>query len=245
METSQLTATELIKATKDELLKGRYTEKSLKGIERVWRNLETYLKSKNIDYFSKDAGMAFLRERYHITETSGLSQSNALRLRAIRFLSDYQAHRKILIRRKRKRYDFGSFEEIFRKFLQSRKNAKISSRTIESDTIYLERFSQYLQNHDIHCVTEIDVPHIQGFIQSTAAEYRTATVYCTACLLRVLFRYLYDQKIVPENLALTVPSVKCSKKSKVPSAYSQEDIRKLLNCVDRAIRKENGIMPYY
>jgi hypothetical protein len=54
METNQLTATELIKATKKELLKARYTNLSLKGIERVWINLEKYLQGKGIDYFSMD-----------------------------------------------------------------------------------------------------------------------------------------------------------------------------------------------
>ena len=73
MEMDQLTASELIKATKEELLKARYTNLSLKGIERVWINLEKYLHSKGIGYFSMDVGMTFLKERYHFTETPKLS----------------------------------------------------------------------------------------------------------------------------------------------------------------------------
>lgn len=114
-----------------------------------------------------------------------------------------------------------------------RKLSGISKRTLESYAIYLERFSNYLLNHSITHIIEIDVPHIHGFIQTTAAAYRTATVYCTSGVLRVLFRFLYERRLHPKNLALLVPSVKCSKKSKVPSAYSQDEIRKLLSVVDR------------
>ncbi|WP_373230585.1 tyrosine-type recombinase/integrase [Cohnella sp.] len=233
METNQLPATELIKATREELLKARYTNLSLKGVERVWMNLEKYMQSASIVYFSKDVGMTFLEERYHFAETPN-SHSNEDRLRAIQLLADFQTHQRILIRRKSKTSEIAEpFEAVFNAFMDFRKNAGISSRTLESYAIYLERFSQYLLNHAVTHVTEIDVPHIHGFIQSTASAYRTATVYCTSCLLRVLFRYLYERQLITKNLGIFVPSVKCSKKSKIPSAYSQEEIRQLLACIDR------------
>jgi integrase/recombinase XerD len=233
MEAIPLTATELIKATKLELLKARYTNLSLRGIERVWMNLEKHMQIAGIVYFSKDVGMAFLEKRYHFAETP-ISQSNEDRLRAIQLLADFQTHQRIFIRRKSKTSEIAeSFEAVFFAFMDFRKNAGISRRTLESYTIYLRRFSQYLLDHEVTQVTEIDVTHIHGFIQSTASTYRIATVYCTSCLLRVLFRYLYERQLTTKNLALFVPSVKCSKKSKIPSAYSQEEIRQLLACVDR------------
>jgi len=234
MEMNQLTATELIKATKEELLKARYTNLSLKGLERVWINLEKYLQSKGIDYFSMDVGLAFLKERYHFSEAQRLPSINGERLRAIQLLADIQMHQRISIRRKHKRYQFASpFETTFCDFMEFKKNAGISNKTLASYTIYLERFSQYLLNHEVTHIAEIAIPHIQGFIQSSAVVYRTATIYCISCLLRVLFRYLYDQKITSINLSLAVPSVHCSKKSKIPSAYSQEEMRQLLSCIDR------------
>jgi site-specific recombinase XerD len=234
MGIKHLAATELIAATKDELLKTRYTNLSLKGIERVWINLEKYLQNKGLVYFSMDVGVAFLKERYHFTEAPGLSPASEDRLRAIHLLADFQTHQRILIRKKRKIYEFAQpFENIFYEFMEYRKNSGISSRTLEWYIIYLERFSQYLSEHDVNHVAEIDIKHIHGFIQSSAAVYSTATIYCTSCLLRVLFRYLFNQNVTAKNLALAVPSVKCSKKSKIPSAYSQEEIRRLLAHVDR------------
>jgi len=39
--------------------------------------------------------------------------------------------------------------------------------------------------------------------------------------------------MITKDLSITVPSIRCSKKSKIPSAYSQKEIRQLLACVDR------------
>ena len=234
MEMKCLTAAELIKATKNELVKTGFTNLTLKGIERVWINLEEYLHGKDINYFSLDLGITFLKERYQFTETPSLSSANQCRLRAIQLLADFQTHQRILIRRKQRRYEFAQpFEKIFVEFMDFRKKAGISSKTLQSYIIYLERFSQYLFNHEVNHVAEIDVEHIHGFIQSSGAVYSTSTLYCTCCLLRVLFRYLFNQKAIIKDLSIAVPTIKCSKKSKIPSAYSKEEINRLLQCVDR------------
>jgi site-specific recombinase XerD len=234
MEIKQLTVAELIKATRNELVKTGFTNLSLKGIERVWINLEEYIHCKGTKFFSLDLGIVFLKERYQFTETPSLSSTNQRRLRAIQLLADFQTHQRILIRRKQRRYEFApSFEKIFVEFLDFRKKAGISSKTLQSYIIYLERFSQYLFNHEVNHLVEIDAKRIHGFIQESAAVYSTSTIYCTCCLLRVLFRYLFEQKLITEDLSIIVPSIKCRKTSKIPSAYTQKEIRQLLQCVDR------------
>lgn len=233
MNTGQLPVTELIQSTREALLEARYTTLSLKSLERTWVNLEKYMQSKSISYFSEKVGVTFLEDRYRVSEDPK-SQTNEDRLRAIQLLVDFQAHQRIWIRRRRNDEGIAQpFAAVFLAFMDFRKNKGISVRTLESYTIYLRRFSLYLLEHAISHVSEIEVSHVHGFIQFTASCYRTATVYCTACSLRALFRYLFEQCLMPRNLALVVPHVKCSKKSKIPSAYSQEEIGRILACVDR------------
>jgi len=238
MESSNLTVNELIEATKEELIRNGYKDLALIGIERVWRNLEEYLATRNLDHFSIDVGLKFLEDRYHFSATQKTSSSNNARLRAINLLEDFQAHKTISIRRKSKQYKFSpQFEEVFNRFIDFRKSSGLSGRTIESDKIYLKKLSEYLSTQKVQHVEEIDVPQINGFFNSYAATYKTPTVYCTACLLRSLFRYLYDENVITKNLALFVPKVKSVKKSKVPSAYSEEEIQRLLESVDRGSPK--------
>ncbi len=190
MEIIQLTATELIMATRKELLKTGFTNLSL--VERVWLNLEEYLQSSGIIYFSKQVGMTFLEKRYQFAKKPH-SHSNVDRLRAIQLLEDFQVHQKIFIRRKSKTSKIAEpFEPLFYSFMEFRKNTGLSSRTLESYTIYLRRFSEFLLDHAVTNVIEIEVSHIHGFIQATASSYRVATVLVylllAACFVSVLIR---------------------------------------------------------
>lgn len=233
MDTESLLITELIPATREELLKTRFTRLSMNVIERVWRNLVNYMRDRGIVYFSKDIGMGFLEERYRYS-TDPMSHINKDRLRAVELLVDFQKHERIIIRRRVQRDEVAEpFRTYFLDFIDHRKDSGISAKTLESNVIYLKRFSEYLVEHLVYDVADIDVSHIHGFIQSIAASHRTPTVYCTSCLIRVLLRYLYDKQLICRNLALQVPKVKHNKKSKIPSAYTQTEIEQLLCCVDR------------
>ena len=233
MGTEQWSITELVKVTREEMLTTRFTPLSLALPERVWGNLEEYMRCKEIVEFSKEVGMAFLEERYHFS-SDPTSHSNQDRLRAIELLADFQRHERIMIRRRRRSDEIAEpLRSCFQTFIDYRKATGISPKTLESNLIYLKRFSEYLVAHSVGSVDEIDIVDIHGFLQFTAATYRTPTVYCTSCLLRVLFQYLYDKQIIVRNLSLQVPAVKCSKKSKVPSAYTQEEVHRLLASVDR------------
>ena len=89
---STLTANELIDATREALLRSRYTELSLKSIERTWSNLKEYLLQQSLDYFTRDVGMAFLAHRYGFVVTQAhpvLSPADQDRLRAIDILADF------------------------------------------------------------------------------------------------------------------------------------------------------------
>ena len=100
---STLTANELIDATREALLRSRYTELSLKSIERTWSNLKEYLLQQSLDYFTRDVGMAFLAHQYGFVVTQAypvLSPADQDRLRAIDILADFQAHERIFIRRR-------------------------------------------------------------------------------------------------------------------------------------------------
>lgn len=121
MRTEQRSVAELIKATREELLTTRFTSGSLALPERVWRNLEDYMRDKEIVGFSKEVGMAFLEERYHFS-SDPTSPSNQDRVRAIDMLTDFQRHERILIRRRRQSDEIAEpFRFCFQTFIDHRK----------------------------------------------------------------------------------------------------------------------------
>ncbi|MEW6233605.1 MAG: hypothetical protein AB1566_15020, partial [Chloroflexota bacterium] len=86
MQPGGATIGDLINATRQELIRVGYTELTRKGIERTWRHLEAYVKSRDIEGFSMEVGEAFLADQYQLDTTQPLSETGKDRLRAISLL---------------------------------------------------------------------------------------------------------------------------------------------------------------
>ena len=234
---STLTANELIDATREALLKSRYTELSLKSIERTWSNLKEYLLQHGLVYFTRNVGMSFLAHRYGFVVTQAhpvLSSADQDRLRAIDILADFQAHERIFIRRRNDPQPFAeSWRPIIEAFLMHEKQIGLSSRTIETHIIYLRRLANYFQAENIATPTELEARGITDFLRVTAGQYRAGTLYCTSSLFRIFLRYLHSRGYATRDLSVFVPPVRDPKRDHVPSAYPPEDIKRLLAAVDR------------
>ena len=234
MEQNQLPVADLLRATKEELLRAFYTELILIGIERVWRNLQHYMNERGIEFFNREIGEAFLKSYYSMNLTHPASSIDQVRKRALDLLSDYQNHQRILIRRKRKYYQFApQFEKAFDDFIQFRKDSGLSSRTMESTVIYMERFSTFLNDQGVGKIADVQSAQVVDFFQHLGLKYSVSTAYCTASVMRSLFHYLHQENQITTDIAWAVPKIRCDKTSKIPSAYSQDEIQQLLATVDR------------
>lgn len=236
MELKAVPVGELIDATRIELVRVGYTELSRTAIERTWNQLEEYAHFGRIESFSREVARAFLDDRYQIDldTTSTLSASDADRLRSINLLLDFQKNQAVSIRRKRRQYRFApQFEHPFGAFMHHRQELGFSHRTLESDIIYLERFSAYLDGRGVRRLADVDNMLVLDFLRFSAAKYSKATVYCTSCLIRVLLRFLYEKNLTTTNLAIAIPKLRYDKQAKAPSTYTPEEIQRLLEAVDR------------
>ena len=149
---STLTANELIDATREALLKSRYTELSLKSIERTWSNLKEYLLQHGLVYFTRNVGMSFLAHRYGFVVTQAhpvLSSADQDRLRAIDILADFQAHERIFIRRRNDPKPFAeSWRPIIEAFLIHEKQKGNALATSRRELGLHSRFAGTCQHYD-------------------------------------------------------------------------------------------------
>jgi len=234
MNTKHLEISELIKKVTEELKKLRYTEKRLKKFAPTWNKLKYYMKCRKISELDSGTAHDFLKEVYDIRTFKKLTSAKRAHARAVNLLTDYQKLGIILAKAKRKIHIYHpQFQDIFESYIDFKKNKGISEDTLGSYAIYLERFSNYLNNQNICDIRQLDNRLVLGFCQ-TLLNFSPATVHCTLCSLRTFFNYLYQQKIVPTNFAYTVPQDGYRRGAKVPSAYPKEDIKKLLSSIDRA-----------
>lgn len=228
---------DLIRAVKEELHRVKYKESRINLYITIWESLRQYMEDRGLKYFDMKIGLNFLEDEYGITVFKHLNSSNGIKVRAVNMLGEYQLHGIILSKRRiiGKEY-YPPVKKAFDGFIQSRRRYGISEKTLQSNELYLSRFSDYLSKQKVSDISELNPGHILGFV-NTLAGTTIATAHCTTCSLRVLFRYLYEEKILEKDFSYVVPQIKIDKTSRIPSAYSKEEVQKLLDSVDRGSPK--------
>ena len=136
---------------------------------------------------------------------------------------------------------FRNTQEVFQGYIDHCMSEGRSLDTIQSYAIYLDRFSDYLHHRGVKHIRELDKDAILGFT-NTFTNYSPAVIHTTLCSLRAFFHYLFQKGFVAEDFAYVVPRDGDRSRAKIPSAYSKEDVEKLLNSIDRG--NPNGKRDY-
>lgn len=233
MSQNLLPVYDLIEAVRSELFRVRYKEQRINLYESIWATLVRYMEKRNLKHFDMKIGLDFLGDEYGITVFKHLSSFQGIKVRAVNMLGEYQLHGIVLSKRVTIGKEFDPVaEEAFNVFIASRRQYGISEKTLKSDELYLSRFSAYLSKKKLGNISKLNASHILGFINTLAGKSK-ATVYCTLGSLRALLRYLYEEKILEKDFTSVVPKIKIDKTSRIPSAYSKEEVQKLLDSIDR------------
>lgn len=223
----------LITAVKNELKIKLYSKHSIAAFNTVWNQLRVFMKENKKDDYSAKVGLDFLEKKFKITIFKKLSPDNRRRARAINLLSDYMLHGIVFSRAKNEPKAFcEQFQEDFEGYIEYKKLEGCASDTLQCYRIYLLRFSEYLNIQKLSNIKEISDTHIINFT-NTFTRYSPSVTHNTLCSLRTFFHYLFQKGIVKKNYAYIVPHDSYRKTTKIPSAYSREEVQKLLSTIDR------------
>lgn len=223
----------LIDEVKGELKKRGYSQSYIRELITVWSRLIKYMKNEGISVYSAKIGLNFLDDEHGTTVFKKLTQKEKLYARAINILSDYSLHGIIFSRKRQEARTFHpNFQNLFRGYIDKKREDGLSNDTLQSYEIYLSRFSDYLGGRDITDIREINETVVIGFAE-TFIRYSPSVIHCTLCSLRTFFHYLYENGFVSKDFAYNVPRDSYRRRTKVPSAYPKEDVEKVLNSIDR------------
>lgn len=233
MSHQEIEFNELIEKVKGELKNAQYSELTIRWFVMVWNRLMNYMVGIGKIVYTAKIGMDFLEAEYGITVFKKLTKKNQRSARAINLLSDYLLHGIIFPRTKQViRTYHPQFQLLFQGYIEKKRADGLSEKTLESYEIYLSRFSDYLNVHGIKDIREMDEIVILGFTQ-TFVRYSPSTIHNTLCSLRTFFHYLFQNEFVCKNFAYFVPHDGYRQRTKVPCAYSKEEVEKLLKSIDR------------
>jgi site-specific recombinase XerD len=179
-------------------------------------------------------GLAFLTEQYAIDPGKSMGSVSNTRYRLMRRLSEFQLHGIPQFRNHRRAYVVPeNFREATERFLAYRRFEGIVERNMSTVSLYLERFFSYLTAQEVTRVPQIEPKHIHGYMRfimgfsNQSRDHMMRTV-------RQFLGYCFKNGYHTEDLSPYAPFVHYDKRSRIPSAYSQDDVMKLLSIVDRA-----------
>jgi integrase len=233
MSTKVRTISDLVEAITEEMVRLDYKPTVVKQYHIVWSRLCKKHGGLPSDDFNMEFGMEFLDEaiRNHY-KTLGESSRHRW-LKAIYMLSDFKRTGILSLRREKRNFVFAEpVRAAFQKYTAHQAAAGMSEPHRQDTCLYLERFSKYLETQSLRDLSELDAELVHGYVNSLAI-YQLPTIYHTVCVLRSTLRYLHSVNIIPNDLSAVLPKIRYSKKAKIPSAYTKDEVEKMISCIDR------------
>jgi site-specific recombinase XerD len=233
--TDQKTIAELIEIVREEMRKLEYSERSLQTYEKTWKSFKNYASERGVKLYTTEVGLAFLEQKCQFITNYPVKYTMEEKVRAVNRLDEYYKYHIISTKRPlRRKYTFPEeFRDLVQSYIVFKKAEGISESRIKAISLYMERFINHLYNLGLRKIIELDVSHIHSFVEASS-NYTVSTLKNTFTCLRGFFAFIHESGHVDKNYSFIVPSIRLSRECTIPSAYSEEEVEKILNCIDRS-----------
>lgn len=235
-----MTMKEITDGLKNLLLDNHYNPVTIQFYEREWKKIQSFLMTEYGDEgFDMERGLAYLEKQYGFQtkyNDGTLSQQRVQLLRVVHMLEDYRLHQ-VLTRRyyasKNPIRLNPYYAGIHTGYCNALSSSGLSKSTIGHYTSISMVFMDYLSQKGIRPVSAVCLDTCIGYLR-TLAGYSFKTVEQNVCAIRHFLRYLQETGMVFANLASEIHMPAVSKKSKIPSVWTTEELQELLHAVDRS-----------
>ena len=228
---------DLIAGLEQELLRLGYTKGSMTFYRRRWNQLMAYAEDRGECYYTEQLGMDFLKEFFGITQedfSRTLPQAETQEIRVIRMVGDFQLHHAVLRRYLKHKEILTTpfFVDIRSRFQSSCEKKGYSQITTEHYVKQSSYLMDYLAAQRMDDFTAVTLDTVNAYIR-TLAGFSYKTVEQHICSLRAFFRFLYQEGIMPDDLAAKMPMVKARKQTAIPSVWTHEELKQLVGAIGR------------
>ncbi len=220
-----------------ELDRLRYSKSTRDGYRRLYNRLIGFADSTGQKVYSELLANRFLRENYEFDlDSYTVSSHRSFRnyARCIRVLGDYQLHGAILRRRTTKTpyVRTPEFAEALKVYYRKCAERNYSLQGMRSRTYRTELFLDYLDDRGVTSLSSLASHHLSDYVR-TVAGYHVKSISATLTALRSFVRFLYLHGYHQKDLSGDVPKPRLPRCPKIPSTLKPEDVRRLLDAVDR------------
>lgn len=227
---------ELISLLEKELIRMHYKEATLMYYRANWARLTRYFDSCNEEFYSETLAMKYVDERcdFFAKEQAGLlTQSNIYLFRIIRMIGDFQQHGMVARRymRSLSRINEPIHKELLKGFEIYCKSCNYSFSTCKSYGRTAENFLSFLESRSC-LIKNLLTSHLTDYAK-TLMGYSSKMVEFTLCGVRAFLRFLYSERMLRNDMTECLPCIKSRKLTRIPSVWSHDDLKRLLDAIDR------------
>ncbi|MDY6281076.1 MAG: site-specific integrase [Roseburia faecis] len=225
---------ELIRVCLEELVDRQYKPDYIRLLTEHWNTLSQWMEANSLTVFSSTTAERYcdLHIGSHIL-TDGMGLKAKQHLRAIRMLVSYQKDGEFEFRSPRREFCFsGQTGGLMLEFFDyAADELHRAASTVYSYQFTLDMLNRYLERRNLS-VNDISADDIECFLKESSSTIRARHTHANS--LRQFFRYLYYRHYSRTDLSLYVLPDNCNRHSIVPTTYTEEEIRRIINAPDRS-----------
>lgn len=225
---------QLADETLQALVKANASKNYQKVFKTVSRNFIVYAREHDIDSFSIDHGIQFLEDHYSMSQKMSEKKWNGVYLRCINAMAEYQLTGTVdmyLVSTRKKYYFPEAFKDSADAYLSYREYIGISSKSIQISQLYLSRFFAFLNTKNVMSLDTVTVPIVLEFLKSLSS-FGKPTINSIMRTVRYYLKYCHDNGIMHEELFSKLPNPHYNRQSRLPSTYTEDEVRKTLDTID-------------
>ena len=236
---SNVEFTKLMRMARDNMEENCFTPTSVTCYMRTWRSVYNFGLSKGITQYSADLAEQYMLEKYHVsigeTQLNGESLTPYMqqKVRALKALTDFKLHGFAPKITRGLGIEWpAEYEEICKKHLEDLKSFGYADQTWRKHEIDLFRFASFLHSRGIS-PEKIEAVHLYDYFKTLTHLSKASLVTIRGTLVRSL-KFFYAQGKTRQNLSEFVPRIHYHAKAKIDKVWSEEEIERMLNAIDRA-----------
>ncbi len=209
-----------------------YSESSILRLDATWKELIVYCEAHQTTEFTVELEREFVWERYGADLGDRDVSQNVSR--AIHMLDDYLQYGMVFKQSSITLKGFSpAYKDLLEGFLDHLRQSQVAESSIRIWRSRLFRFEYFLLQSGIENFNQLELQHVNTYIESLAG-YSPGVVGATVGTLKRLFDYALAKGYHYISYANALPCIRRTKKYRLPTVFSPDDVECILAQVDRS-----------
>lgn len=226
---------ELIQRVESYLHVSGYSAGTIKHYHYCWNVLLKRCLARGINQFSYEACVSIIKQEYLIPLSGKLKSIQVFHLRTVKTLDEFSKYGRIFrCHQKPGKQVNTNFSECLNQFVNYSRTCGLSERTVKSKTIQAVQFLSYISDIGIENLNQLSADNILSYVKNLKdTGYARSTRSGILFMLRAFLSFLHDKQYIPKHLQDLFPVIFSNKSERIPSYYSEDELRKILLHVNR------------